>query len=127
MATHGRTGFGIHYLILGETWWDFSKDIGIEPLDDQELDDGDREAAFNSLGKAELVLSVLEDVVEMLADDIAAYKRSELEVRIVEVQKSGLLGPSASVVLDELELLKKMRHNLNKRVRRTLPQTQAAS
>lgn len=121
-----RTGFGSHYLILGKKWWDFGQDDGIEPLDQGELDDDDRAAAFNSLGKAELVLSVLEDVVETLAGDIADYKRSELEARINEIQKSGLTGPNAKTALDELERLKKMRHNLNKRVRRTLPQTRAA-
>lgn len=121
-----RTGFGSHYLILGKKWWDFSQDNGIEPLDPEELDEDDKAAAFNSLGKAELVLSVLEDVVETLARDIADYKRSEVEARVNEIQKSDLTGPNAKAALDELERLKKMRHNLNKRVRRTLPQTRAA-
>lgn len=121
-----RAGFGSHYLILGRKWWDFSQDDGIEPLDPEEIDEDDRAAAFNSLGKAELVLSVLEDVVETLARDIADYKRSEIEARINEIQKSDLTGPNAKTVLEELERLKKMRHNLNKRVRRTLPQTKAA-
>lgn len=121
-----RAGFGSHYLILGRKWWDFSQDEGIEPLDPEELDEDDRAAAFNSLGKAELVLSVLEDVVEALARDIADYKRSEIEARINETQKSDLTGPNAKPSLDELERLKKMRHNLNKRIRRTLPQTRAA-
>lgn len=121
-----RGGFGSYYLILGKKWWDFSQDDGIEPFDHEELDDDDRNAAFNSLGKAELVLSVLEDVVETLACDIADYKRSEIEARINEIQKSDLTGPNAKTSLDELERLKKMRHNLNRRVRRTLPQTRAA-
>lgn len=121
-----RAGFGSHYLILGKSWWDFSQDNGIEPLDDEELDEDDKAAAFNSLGKAELVLSVLEDVVEALARDISDFKRDEIEARINEIQKTGLTGPNAKTSLDELERLKKMRNNLNKRVRRTLPQTRAA-
>ncbi len=121
-----RAGFGTHYLILGRKWWDFSQDDGIEPFDPEELDEDDRIAAFNSLGKAELVLSLLEDVLETLAGDIADYKRSEVEARINEIQKSDLTGPNAKTSLDELERLKKMRHNLNKRVRRTHPQTRAA-
>lgn len=121
-----RPGFGSHYLILGKKWWDFSVDDGIEPLDDEELGDDDRSAAFNSLGKAELVLSVLEDVVHTLAQDIAAYKRSEIETRISEIQEKGFVGTNAKASLDELERLKRMRHRLNKQVRRSLPQTMAA-
>lgn len=120
-----RSGFGSHYLILGSKWWDFSQDDGIEPLDASEIDEDDKAAAFNSLGKAELVLSVLEDVVDTLARDISDFKRSEIEARINEVRKSGLDGPNSKASLDELERLKKMRHNLNKRVRRTIPQTRA--
>ncbi len=121
-----RTGFGTHFLILGSNWWDFGQDDGIEPLDPSEIDEDDQAAAFNSLGKAELVLSLLEDVVETLAHDISDFKRSEIEARIEEVKKSGLTGPNSQAALDELELLKKMRHNLTKRVRRTLPSTRAA-
>ena len=121
-----RTGFGSHYLILGSKWWDFSQDDGIEPLDRSEIDEDDHAAAFNSLGKAELVLSLLEDVVDTLARDISNFKRSEIEARIEEVKKSGLTGPNSKPALDDLERLKKMRHNLNKRVRRTRPQTRAA-
>ncbi|UJW75973.1 hypothetical protein [Rhizobium sp. SL42] len=121
-----RTGFASHFLILGSKWWDFSLDEGIEPLDRSEIDEDDQAAAFNSLGKAELVLSLLEDVVETLAHDISDFKRSEIEARIEEVKKFGLTGPNSKQALDELERLKKMRHNLNKRVRRTHPQTKAA-
>ncbi|MGO6755914.1 hypothetical protein ELH42_29935 (plasmid) [Rhizobium ruizarguesonis] len=125
-VTEHRSGFGSHYLILGRKWWDFSQDDGIEPLDADELDEDDKDAAFNSLGKAELVLSVLEDVIETLSRDIADYKRSEIEARINEIPKSHLRDSNAKASMDELERLKKMRHNLNKRVRRTLPQTRAA-
>lgn len=121
-----RTGFGSHFLILGSKWWDFSQDEGIEPLDRSEIDEDDEAAAFNSLGKAELVLSLLEEVVETLAHDISAFKRSEIEARIEDVKKSGFTGPNSKQALDELERLKKMRHNLNKRVRRTRLQTRAA-
>lgn len=121
-----RTGFGIHFLILGSKWWDFSQDDGIAPLDPSEIDEDEKAAAFNSLGKAELVLSLLEDVTETLARDISDFKRSEIEARIEEVKESGLTGPNSNAALDELERLKKMRHNLNKRVRRTRLQTRAA-
>ncbi len=121
-----RTGFGSHFLILGSKWWDFGQDDGIEPLDPSELDEDDKAAAFNSLGKAEMVLSVLEDVVEALARDISDFKRSEVEARINEVKQSGITGPNSKAALDELERLKKMRHKLNKRVRRIRPQTRAA-
>ncbi len=120
-----RSGFATHFLILGKDWWNFEEDTGINPLDPDELDEDDRNAAFNSLGKAELVLSVLEDVVQTLAQDIAVYKRREIEARIEELQQSGFTGPDANSALDDLERLKKMRHQLSQRVRKTLPQTRA--
>lgn len=119
-------GFGVHYLILGNSWWDFTQDGGIEPLDDQELNDDELSAAFNSLGKAELVLSVLEDVMENLAANIADYKRSEIEARIAEIKKPDLAGLDAEITFRSLERLKKMRHNLGKTIRQTRPQTRAA-
>ena len=124
-AEEGRNGFGSHYLILGDDWWDFSADDGIKPFDLSELDEKEQAAAFNSLGKAELVLSVLEDAYQTLADYISDFKRSEIDERINEIPKSGLTGPKSKASLDELERLKKMRHNLDKRVRRTLSQTRA--
>ena len=123
---NGRPGFGTHFLILGKDWWNFEDDTGINPHDPDELDEDDRKAAFNSLGKAELVLSVLQDVVQTLAQDIADYKRGEIESRIGELQQLGFAGPDATGALDDLERLKKMRHRLNQRVRKTLPQTRAS-
>ncbi len=90
MREDHRSGFAVHFLILGNDWWTFEEDNGINPLDPDALDEDDRSAAFNSLGKAELVLSVLQDVVETLAQDIAAYKRREIEGRIEELQQLGL-------------------------------------
>lgn len=121
-----RSGFGVHFLILGNDWWNFEEDIGINPLDADVLDEDERNAAFNSLGKAELVLGVLQDVVETLAQDIAVYKRREIEGRIEELQQLGFAGPDANRALDDLERLKKMRHKLSQRVRNTLPQTRAS-
>lgn len=126
MSEDQRSGFGRHYLILGKNWWNFEDDAGIEPHDVSELDEDETATAFNSLGKAELVLGVLEDVVQTLAQDIAVYKRREIEARINELQKTDLTGPDAKATLDDLERLKKMRHHLNKRVRKTLPQTRAS-
>ncbi|MBO9097634.1 MULTISPECIES: hypothetical protein [unclassified Rhizobium] len=126
MAEDRRTGFGAHYLILGNEWWSFEDDKGIQPADVADIDEDDFNAAFNSLGKAELVLSVLEEVVETLAQDIAVYKRRELETRISEIQKPQLTGTDANKFLDDLEHLKKMRDRLNTRVRNTRPQTRAS-
>lgn len=126
MQEDGRSGFGTHYLILGEDWWNFNDDAGIKPHDPDELDEVDLKAAFNSLGKAELVLSVLEDVVQTIAQDIAVYKRREIEMRIEELEKQGFTGPNSNAALDDLEQLKKMRHRLNQRVRNTAPQTMAS-
>lgn len=122
MTAEGRSGFAAHYLILGHKWWDFDEDSGIEPLSDDALDEDERDAAFNSLGKADLILSVMEDMIAALAGDVAAYKRGEIEARIEKVVKAGLTGPNSAAALDELERLKKMRNQLNKRVRKSLPQ-----
>jgi hypothetical protein len=61
-----------------------------------------------------------------LAQDIAVYKRREIEGRIEELQQLDFAGPDANRALDDLERLKKMRHKLSQRVRNTLPQTRAS-
>lgn len=126
MNEDGRTGFGANHLILGDSWWDFTEDLGIEPFDDQALDDEETAAASNSLGKAELVLSILADVVETLAQDIADYKRAEIDRRLSMITRGELNGPNANRALEEIELLKRMRHRLSKQVRWNLPQTQVS-
>lgn len=126
LNNRGRGGYGIQYLILGKCWWNFENDAGIDPHDTAELDQAELEAASNSLGKAELILDVMESIVETLSQDIADYKRDQIEARISTIQKSDLTGPDAGPFLDELESLKKMRHRLNKRVRKNLPQTRAS-
>lgn len=119
----GRTGFGEHYLKLGEDWWDFTNDVGIKPFDGDELNDDEKESASNSLGKAEFILNVLQDLVMTLASDINEYKRSEISDRISEIEKSDFSDPNIrKEALANMIRLQKMLDHLSKQSRWTLPQ-----
>lgn len=72
----------------------------------------------NSLGRAELILGALLDVVGPLADAINEYKRSEIAARIVEFHQADLSDPDAKAkAFVEVERLNKMLAHLSKQVR----------
>jgi hypothetical protein len=128
MRTTQRTGFPAHFLILGDKWWDFSNDNGIEPLSDDELDDGQKAAASNSLGKAELVIDVMADVIETLTKDLADYWHAEIDARVSELENADLSDPKEKKrALAQIVRLHKMRDQLKKQVRWTFPQWRVVS
>lgn len=115
------TNFSDHFLILGNDWWDFDTDEGVKPLTDDALSEEELRHASNSLGKAELVMSVLEDITDTLAEDINAYKRKEITDRIHEIETSDLSDPDArKQALTDIVRLKKMLEQLDRPRRRNL-------
>ncbi|MGR9237936.1 hypothetical protein ACU8OH_03820 [Rhizobium leguminosarum] len=119
-------GFGSHFLMLGKEWWDFDTDDGIKPLSLDGVDAADIERAPNSLGKAELIIEVLLDVVSQLASDVRCYKQSELDTRITEIMSRDLSNPEENkAAFAEAKRLGKMRDQLDKQVRWTFPQWKA--
>lgn len=115
-------GFSVHHSILGNNWWDFSNDDGIKPLTDDDLDEEEMSDAANSLGKAELILSVLEDVTDTLAEYVNAYKKKEIADRIHEIEISDISDPHArKQAFADIHRLKTMREQLSKPRRRNLP------
>lgn len=127
LAQEKRFGFSTHFLILGDDWWNFDNDEGIKSLSDDELDNEQKKAASNSLGKAELIIMVMQDIVDTLTRDVADYKKQEIESRIKEISNFELRSENPNNRLDYLEDLKQMRHRLSKTVRWILPQWRAAS
>lgn len=121
----GRIGFATQSLMLGDSWWDFSDDTGLLPSDDDVLDAEEREATSNSLGKAELVLDILCDIVETLAADISAYKLSEVDRELRLLSSLRTTTADAADYLQKLELLKKMRLRLGGNVRLSIARTTA--
>lgn len=116
-------GFPDHHLILGNEWWDFSSDDGIKPLSDDALDDDERQDASNSLGKAELVLNVLQDIAYTLAADVSNYKKKEIGDRIAEIEMRDLSDPAIrKQAVTDMMRLNKMLNQLDKQVRWTFPQ-----
>lgn len=105
--------------VLGSRWFEFDDDSGIVPDDPDALVEEDLLAAGNSLGKAELVIGVLIDAASELADAVSAYKQQEIEARLREVEAKTPRD------LDEIERLKKMRHQLKKQVRWAFQQWKA--
>lgn len=116
-------GFPDHHLILGNSWWNFSNDDGIELLSDDALDADEMRNASNSLGKAELILNVLGDIATTLAADVNAYKKKEISNRIAEIETSDLSDPDTrKKALADIVRLKKMLDQLDKQVRWSFPQ-----
>lgn len=111
----GRSGFADHYLILGQDWWNFDADTGINPLGEDALEEEELQYASNSIGKAELLMSVLEDVTDTLAANINAYKQKEISDRLSELDQK---NPEN---FDEVTRLKRMLITLKKPVRRSIP------
>jgi hypothetical protein len=109
-----------HAGVLGDHWFQFEDDSGLVPDNRYALDEQDRLAAGNSLGKAELVIGVLIDAASEIADAVSAYKQHEIEARLREVEA---ITPRD---LDEIERLKKMRHQLKKQVRWAFQQWKAS-
>ncbi|MBK3745251.1 hypothetical protein G3A39_39395 [Paraburkholderia aspalathi] len=118
-----RTGFSTYAVILGDKWWDFKDDDGIQPFDMEALDDEEMKNASNSLGKAELLLSVFQDIVTALSSDINAYKRSEINERIREIETLDFSDPDTRKnALANMMRLQKMLDHLNKDSRWTMSQ-----
>lgn len=119
----GGRSFADHRLILGNEWWDFSSDDGIKPLSDDTLDADEKHDASNSLGKAELILNVLEDIATTLASDIHDYKLAQIRARFEEV---ALEQPTDEAhrerIVAESARLIRMEQQLDKEVRWTFPQ-----
>lgn len=119
----GGVGLAVHHLMLGNKWWDFSSDDGIEPLAEDALEDEDKQRAANSLGKAEFLLDVLEDIATTLAARLNEYKRKEIGDRIQDIEASDLSDPTTKKkALSDIVRLQKMLDQLDKQVRWTLPE-----
>lgn len=108
-----------HADVMGGDWWRFEDDSGIQPGRDALIEE-DLINASNSLGKAELLVGHFADMAQLLGSEINAYKHGAIEKRIAEIDR--LDRQSKDAALEELERLKKMRHQLNKEQRIRIPQ-----
>lgn len=123
LQQRNRTGFGDHFDMLGSEWFDFTTDAGIKPNYDDAIDEDEKAAASNSLGKADLIINVMQDVLFTLTQDINDYKRAEIDARIKEVEQSDLSDPATKKqAFADMAKLQKMRDQLDKQVRWTFPQ-----
>lgn len=118
-----RTGFSSQFDSLGSEWFDFTTDDGIKPNYDDAIDEEEKATASNSLGKADLIISVMQDVLFTLTQDINDYKRAEIDARIAEVEQSDMSDPVIKKqAFADMARLQKMRDQLEKHVRWTFPQ-----
>ena len=118
-----RAGFGSHFDMLGGEWWDFTSDAGIIPNHADAIDDDEKAAASNSLGKADLIISVMQDVLATLTQDINDYKRAEIDARLAEIEQEDLSDPAIKKkAFADVSRLKNMRDQLDKQIRWTFPQ-----
>lgn len=79
--------------------------------------------AKNSLGRAELIVEHLAHAAADLAGWINSYKRSEIKLRLQEIEERDLSDPNErKAALQEATRLNKMLDQLGKQVRWTFPQ-----
>lgn len=94
-----------------------------ETDDDPGYLEGDSEPNRGSIGRAERMVGCLLDAATELAGIIARYKRKEIADRIHEIETGDLSDPATrKQALHDIVRLKKMLDQLDKQVRRTLPQ-----
>lgn len=91
--------------------------------------DEDRAELFsgfkNSIGRAEVMVDLLLDVVTELTKTINRFKREELEKRLADLETSTLSDPAArKAALETAVHIARLQDELGKNVRRTLPQWQ---
>lgn len=97
--------------VLGEKWWDFPDDRGLQPSTDQALVEEDLANASNSLGRAEVILSTLIDAADELSTAINEYKRREITGRLKEIDEKNPIN------FGEVDRLKRMLYQLHRPVR----------
>ncbi|TPN49484.1 hypothetical protein FJ976_17290 [Mesorhizobium sp. B1-1-9] len=97
--------------VLGEKWWEFSDDRGLQPLTDHALVGEDLANASNSLGRAEVILSTLIDAAGQLSVAINEYKRREITERLAEIDEKNPLN------FGDVDRLRRMLYQLNGPVR----------
>jgi len=120
---HGTPDLGFYVDVLGENWWSYEDDNGIVPAEAFTLVQEDLDKASNSLGKAEFVIATLLDAAVELAQWVNDYKLSEINARIEELEQADLSDPAAKKqALANIVTLTKIRDELSKSVRWTLPQ-----
>jgi hypothetical protein len=76
-----------------------------------------------SIGRAERIVGLLLDAASALAGQINQYKTDEINARIAELEKADLSDPDVrKQALADIVTLTKIRDQLQKQVRWTLPQ-----
>jgi len=76
-----------------------------------------------SIGRAEVMVDMLLDAASELAQIINGYKAAELSERRAEIERSDLATPEErKIAFEAIETISKIEGQLEKNVRRTLPQ-----
>ena len=76
-----------------------------------------------SLGRAEMMITALNEAAENLAFYVNKYKRTEIKARLAEIEASDLSDPETKrAALKNAARLNKMLEQLDKQVRLTFPQ-----
>ncbi|MDQ0455158.1 hypothetical protein [Rhizobium paknamense] len=117
---HGGIDLNWYASVMGAEWFNFEDDSGIKPDNVDALAREDVENAATSLAKAELLIGLFINAATDLASVVSAYKRSEIEARLLEAQRS------SPVNRDEVIRLKNLRYRLNRQVRWAFPQWRAS-
>ena len=104
---------------------EFKDDRGLEHVTHYNQDLASKTIVPNlgSLGRAEQMITAFAEAAEFLAKEVNAYKRTEIQARLAEIEESDLSKPEIKkAALKEAARLNKMLDQLDKQVRHTFPQ-----
>lgn len=105
-------------------WAGFQPAPGLLETDDDPDHNPETDGPYRgSIGRAERMVSMFLDAATELAGIINTYKREQIDAAIVKLEASDLADPVITKrVLAEIVRLTKLREQLDKQVRRTLPE-----
>ena len=124
--------FHLYFDIMNIDAPDFVDDSGPKSMFgivEEASDDGDPyNGANGSLGRAEIMVGCLLDAATTLADMVRQHKLDEIDARIKDVEQELANDPSAAQVSSvRLAELAKMRTDLQRNIRWTVPNWQTSS
>lgn len=120
-----NSDFADNLELIGVQTPEFTDDLGIEHHTFYSEDSARAllELDLRSLGRAEVIITALIEAAQDLAGSVAAYKRSEIQARLAELEASDLSDADAKkAALKQAARLNKMLDQLDKQVRWTFPQ-----
>jgi hypothetical protein len=127
-----QSDFDLCFDLMGLEPPDFTDDSGPQSkngiVDHPEVEDDPYSGATGSLGRAEVMVGCLLDAATSLAAMIKQHKLREIEARMKDAEEDLVRTPTdASNIAQRLTALARMREDLNRDIRWTVPSWKTSS